>query len=377
MEQALRWMATRKHARPLDLITHAIADPRSDSATQLAPLIAPTESMPGTRIGTRALAAWGLVVHAINRVGSADDSRQQSTLFAAFRLPQPGITETWRPTLEDRFRQLMKLSHIFGDPPPSTTTPMHKAWKRAVSEKLAPLLRDMLDELARDDTGWAMFVDIARTTEPDTDDGHPHPSQGSQPVYLELFITNVIMKGRAVHRRITERLVTARADNVDGYLATSIAGWHSNATDVPVRALWGCRVQPPSPSRGGERVLTKLVFPRALRRGEKHYFASEAIDENLDKDRDWVNVEVDHHGIAAGQLLHGCIPISGLTIRIRFDGTALPEACWWYAEQTERERQIRPPAGDPHLLPFVADTVEHTFTGKCYPRENYGVSFWW
>jgi hypothetical protein len=365
MEQALRWMATRKHVRPLDLIIHAIDDPLSDSAAQLAPLVAPTMSIPDGTTETRALAVWGLLIHGIHKVGSAD-SRQRSTLHAAFRLPHPEITEAWRSTLQGRFRQLITLSAIFGDPSPSTTSPMHRAWKRAVDENLAPMLREQVDVLAVNGSRWAMYVETARATESMVE-------QGSQPVYLELFITTVIMKGRAIHRRITERLVTARADNVDGYLATAIAGWHGNETHVPVRPLWGCRAEPQS----GERYLTKLVFPRTLHRDERHYFASESIDENLEHEREWVNVEVDHHGIAAGRLLDGCVPVRGLAIRIRFDGTELPEACWWYAEQTERERRIRPPEGDPHLLPVVGNTVEHTFLEKCYPQESYGLSFWW
>lgn len=390
VEKALRWMATRKHARPLDLIIHAIDDPQSDSAIELAPLVMPTASMPDGTAETRALAVWGLIVNGINKVGSADDSRRRNTLFAAFRLPRPReITEVWRATLEGRFRQLMTLA-VFGSPPPSTTTPMHKAWKRAVGEKLAPLLQAQLAALAVHGADWAPYVEIGRATEamiareravPGTSEGpaagNRTPSPGSQPVYLDLFVTTVFMKGRAVHRRITERLVTARVDDVGSYLASSIAGWHGNIADVPVRALWGCRVEAPTTTRSGDPVLTKLVFPRTLRRDEKHYFASEAIDENLEQDRLWINVEVDHHGIAEGRLLHGCVPVGGLTIRIRFDDAELPEACWWYAEQTERERRTRPPDGDPHLLPVVAQGVRQTFTEKCYPRENYGVSILW
>ncbi|HEX4390332.1 MAG TPA: hypothetical protein VH084_02155 [Mycobacterium sp.] len=390
VEKALRWMATRKHARPLDLITHAIDDPNSDSADRLAPLVTPTQSMIDGTTETRALAVWGLVINGVGRVGSAADSQRRNTLFAAFRLPRPPeIAEPWQPTLEGRFRQLMLLSDVFGSP--GTTTPMHKAWRRAVSEKLAPIVTEQLDVLAGNGAGWAQYVDIARSTESMTTQipvatdapqqvpgfGNRSPSKGSQPVYLELFVTSVFMKGRAVHHRITERLVTARENNVDAYLATSIAGWDLNVTHVPVRALWGCRVEPPTPARGKGPVLTRLVFPLVLHRDEKHYFASEAVDENLEEERLWVNVEVDHHGIAAGTLLHGCIPVSGLTIRIRFDEDEVPEACWWYAEQTERERRTRPPDGDPRLLTIVANTVTHTFTEKCYPRENYGVSILW
>lgn len=299
MERALRWMATRKHARPLDLITHAVNDPHSESAIQLAPLVVPAESMPDGTTWTRAQAIWGLIVHSIKNMGSADDARQQNTLFAAFRLPHPQITEAWRSTLEGRFRQLMTLTEIFGDPPPSTTTPMHKAWKRAIGELLAPILQEQLDALALNGDGWAAYADAARAAQPRTNDerltaqtppaaGQRYPSKGSQPVYLALFITNVIMRGRAVHRRITERLVVARADNVDGYLATSIAGLRGRETDVPVHPLWGCALATTrgTAPRPGERFHSKLLFPHPLARDEMHYFASEAIDENLEPDRE-------------------------------------------------------------------------------------------
>ena len=162
-------------------------------------------------------------------------------------------------------------------------------------------------------------------------------------------------------------------------MATALAGSARDfdLTDVPVRALWGCRAEPPVASRAGEPILTRLRFPEVLRRGEKHYFSSETVNENRPEERIWVNVEVDHHGIAPGQLIHGCVPVGGLTIRIRFDETCLPEAVWWYSEATERERRERPPEGDPRLLPIVGASVEHTFTGKCHPRENYGVSLLW
>jgi hypothetical protein len=206
------------------------------------------------------------------------------------------------------------------------------------------------------------------------------PSKGAQPVFLDLFVTTVFMRKKTVYRRITERLVTARDDNVDGYTARALAGtgWSTDApSNIPVRALWGCRVEPVVASRAGEPMLTKLRFPKALQREEKHYFSSEAIDENITEERRWVNVEIDHHGIAPGRLWHGHVPIGGLTIRIRFDEAYLPEECWWYAEQTERERRERPALGDPHLLTVTDGTVQHTFTERCHPRENYGVSILW
>jgi hypothetical protein len=106
-----------------------------------------------------------------------------------------------------------------------------------------------------------------------------------------------------------------------------------------------------------------------------HAFASETINNTLDDAREWVNVEIDHHGIAPGKRLHGLLPLSGLTIRIRFDEE--PEACWWYVEETENGRRVRPPVGSPQYLDVVAGQVEYTFPQKCQPRENYGLSLVW
>jgi len=91
-----------------------------------------------------------------------------------------------------------------------------------------------------------------------------------------------------------------------------------------------------------------------------------------------INVEIDHHGIAAGKRLHGAMPTSGLTIRVRFDEDDLPDACWWYADVAERERYERPGPGDDRCLTISSQgMVEHTFTEPCQPLANYGVSFGW
>lgn len=390
IEDALRWLATRRAAKPYGLIVDAIEKPDSDAVTYLQPLI--TSALPGGSAETRALAAWGLLIHLINNVGSSPDSRRRNTLIAAFRLPRrPEIKEPWKSSLGDRFGQLMALPGVFGDPQPTTTTPMHKAWKRALTEKLVPALQEHLEALATDEGNWPRYVEIARQTEaaiaqestvtsrpPEPTAGYRRPSPGAQPLFLDLFITTVFMRGRTVFRRITERLVTARADNVEAYMARALAGpRESDLTAIPVRPVWGCRAETVIPSQPGGPVLTKLWFPTPLQRGEKHYFSSEAINETLTEDREGINVEVDHHGIAPGQLLHGKIPIGGLTIRVRFDEQHVPETVWWYAEQTERERREPPPDGDPRLLTIVDGAVEHTFTEKCHPRENYGVSFLW
>lgn len=382
LERALRWLATRRHATPLALLTHVLDDSHGEAATVLEPLMAP--------VGVdedRALATWGLIIECVNHVGSDDDSRRRNALRAAFRLPRrPEIAEPWKSSLEARFDQLKALPGVFGDPAPSTTAPMHKAWSNAVRQRLVPMLREQLPTLSEPETR-ARLVELASAVEADlareralvrpaatTVDYRP-PSEGAQPVFMDLFVTTVFMKKRTVYRRITERLLTAHENGVDHYIA--LAGHFIEHSHKPVRGLFGCRAEQVVPSTPGGPLLTRLCFPVALQRGEKHYFSSEVIDNDLTAERSWVNVEVDHYGIAPGKRYGGHIPISGLTIRIQFDRDHLPEACWVYAEQIERERKAKPPKGDPRLLVLRDGAVEYTFPGRCQPRENYGVSILW
>ncbi|WP_328458357.1 hypothetical protein [Amycolatopsis sp. NBC_00438] len=122
--------------------------------------------------------------------------------------------------------------------------------------------------------------------------------------------------------------------------------------------------------------MARLRFRRKLRLNEPYSFASEAVDGRLDEERRWINVDIDHHGVNQGRIEDG-EPVAGLTIRLNFDQDCLPEACWWYAEQTELERLRQPPTGDSRLLDVGDGFVEHTFNGYCHPRESYGIAFRW
>ena len=166
---------------------------------------------------------------------------------------------------------------------------------------------------------------------------------------------------RTALRRITERDIVARKDGVDGYVVHALIGWSGNLADSPVRALWNCRLV----ASPGDPGSAKLRFRRKLRVNESYGFVSEAVDGRLDEERRWINVEVDHHGVAP----------AGLTIRVVFDEECLPEACWWYAEQLEVERLRRPEAGSPRLIDVGDGFVQHTFEGYCHPREEYGIAF--
>jgi hypothetical protein len=211
------------------------------------------------------------------------------------------------------------------------------------------------------------------------------PSNLAQKVFAELVVVTVHMRRRAVHRRVTERLITCRDPHGElayfeaiGYRAEDDAG----RTYMPVRSVWGCREEIVEPERSGRAPMTRLWFPQPLRYGEQAYFASEAVYGLCGdpvEDNSWVDVEVDHHGIARGRLLYAQkLPIRGLTIRIKFDEEFLPEAVWWYAEMTENERNVQPPTGDRHLLSLHGSAVQHTFTEHvCQPREHYGLAYSW
>lgn len=204
------------------------------------------------------------------------------------------------------------------------------------------------------------------------------PSKGAQPVFVELFVVTIFMSGRSVERRVTERLVTAREDNVQFYVARALPEMDDLTGSVPVRALWGC-TEERLPAEPGEPILTRLWFPAPLRSGERHFFASESVvtDKSLPARRA-INVEVDHHGIAPGRRMHDVLPIQGLTIRIRFDRADLPDAVWWYADVTTRERYRPPEPDDDRWVPVTSQGfAEHTFAEPCQPLANYGLAIGW
>jgi hypothetical protein len=389
IEDALRWLATRGH-EPLGFLFEAIHKPESPSGAVLAPLVEPTASLTKGTAKSRALAAWGLIVECVREVGPTEESRRRNVLVAAFRLPRrEEILERWVSALDGRFAQLKALPDVFGNPAPLSTAPMHKAWRVALQVDLVPNLQKRLVELVTHGGRWPRYVNIGRNMErgingrskqgrpPNPTAGYRIPSPDAQPVFVDLLLTTVFMQRRSPHRRITERLITARNDGVASYLGTAVAG--GQRVDNPMMALFGCTAHPVL-SRPGQPELTELTelrFPAPLKRGDKHWFSAEVVDDQLTEERVWINVEIDHHGIAPGKLLDGRLPIGGLTIRIRFDDGWPPLACWWYAEQTERERCKRPPEGDPRLLPLVGNTVQHTFLDRCQPRADYGISILW
>lgn len=75
-----------------------------------------------------------------------------------------------------------------------------------------------------------------------TAEGFRAPSEGAQPVFVERMVVTVVMDRRTALRRFTKRVIVARADGLDGYDVHAVTGWSGNLGDLPVKALWNCRL---------------------------------------------------------------------------------------------------------------------------------------
>lgn len=367
-ERGLRWLAADGRDRIEANLRQALAARRLRSQNgkalalyALAHEVA--ESMPtGTTAEQRAEALWQVIKDEVERI---ELPNERAALRAALHL-DPVNRE---PSIDKRLAFARERGD-FGSKPSGRRhgyDALRRWWGDGV-RLLAQDVDDRLNHMHEHPEGWYSY--FAAPT-------YRRPSKGAQPVFVELFVVTVYMKGRTVKRRITERLVTAREDNVQWYIARALPEMDDPSTSAPVRALWGCTAER-LPSRPGEPILTRLMFPAPLQRGERHYFASESVAGSAPStERRAINVEVDHHGIAPGERMHGLVPTRGLTVRVCFDATELPETVWWYADVTERERYGRPAPDDDRWIAVSQGVAEHTFADPCQPLANYGISIGW
>ena len=397
IEDALRYLGRQTQGSLVEIVEHGLDEPSGTAGRILAPMTRPLHVVAEWTAKERALALWALIEEGFKdgSLGPALRSRKRHALAAALRLPLEGIpADSWGASSSSRFDQLRAFPLVFGNP--STTQPMEVAWSGGVKVLASFLSRRFVrlrsidgwetyrphDKPAFDLGEWIIEHDDRATRERAI---LRRPSDHAQKVFAELLIVTVHMKGRTVHRRVTERLITSQDPHNDiayfiahGY---RVGDNNTGRTYVPVRSVWGCHEEIVEPERVGQAPVTKLWFPKPLKYGEQAYFASEAVYDQSDdgEQKDWIDVEVDHHGIARGRLLYAQkLPIRGLTIRIKFDDAFLPEAAWWYAELTVRERFQQPPAGSRRLIPLIGNAVQYTFTEHvCQPREHYGLAFYW
>jgi hypothetical protein len=377
VEAALRHLGARRRGDLVEIIEHAIHRPHGRTGTILWPLTAPTSALRDWTPSERAHAVWRVIEEGIvqPQVGPTAQSRRRRVLQAAFRLPDEEISEEWGASLTDRFKQLMKLRAVFNGA--TTTQPMEIAWKQGV-ERLAEYVEEQLGAL-RTPEDWARYrqvrpESVQRKSRPTI---FRPPPEGAQKLSVNLQIMTVIMNGRSAVRRISERIISSQDDEGLAYYRTWAFASRSDNQDltyVPTQALWGCRAQQVVDNG---LPMTRLWFPGPLRTGEQAHFVSEAVFEVDDNDsQGWIDVKVDHHGIDPGELC-GVLPVSGLTIRIRFDSRCLPSAVWWYAEKDERERYVEPSVGSPHRLDVVYGDVVKMFDQPCQPNGNYGIAYTW
>lgn len=387
MEEALRYIGGRRRGDLLAHLQNATKWPRGDTGAALKPLTQPIEILADWTPDERAAALELLIKEGVEHesMGPSELSRETRVLRAALRLPDPEIDDDWAATLAERWNQLKVIERLFPKASISTTQPMEAAWTRGV-RLLASYLEQRFSELLNP-SDWTRY----RTPNSDGDTAQKpaetadfrEPSDDAQPFVVNRMVVTVFVSQRNSRRRITERIVTAQEDNVKFYLTRAFtAGRNLGRTYVPTVPLWGCRAEPVPVAFPGEPVTTRLHFAEPLRRNEQAYFAAEVLYDNsepsIDDERNWIDVEVDHHGIEAGALEFGGIfPARGLTIRVRFEVEDLPSSAWWYAEANELGRNVEPPFGSARLLTPTDGEVCHTFSSICHPREHYGIVFVW
>lgn len=376
IEAALRHLGTRREGGLVELIEHAIHWPNGDDGAILEALTEPTSILDDWTLAARAEALWRVIEEGIvhPQVSSTPNSRRRRALQAAFRLPDEDLNVEWAASLTQRFKQLKALHGVFDDA--TSTQPMEVAWKRGV-EGLAEHLEWRFKEL-RTPEDWARYKPVEPYVSPQGDlAAFRKPSEGAQKLLVNFALITVVLKGRAVARRTSERLITSLdSAGLRYYTTHAFSSAIGGRSYVPTRALWGCRAEQVD---AGWRSITRLWFPRPLGRGEQAHFITEAVFTPVEDDdrRGWVDVVIDHYGIEPGRLFDRWLPVSGLTIRIRFDHDVLPEAVWWYAEQNEEERYAEPPPDSPRRLAIVDSDVSMTFEFPCQPRENYGIAYTW
>jgi hypothetical protein len=377
VEAALRHLGSRRYDDLVELVEYAIKWPDGRTGTILAPFTEATSGLHDWTATERAHAVWRVLEEGIfhPHVSPTVMSRRRRVLQAAFRLPDKDIKEPWGASLTERFKQLGALA-VFGNA--TSTQPMEIAWKRGV-ERLADHLERELKEL-RTPEDWARYRPVqADDSGFDESTSFRRPSEGAQKLIVNLHVLTVLMSGRLEVRRVTERVITSQDPAGLKYFrawafssGTSLQG----RAYAPTQALWGCRAE--QVTENGLPV-TQLWFPRPLIAGERAHFLTEVVHEAHEEDgsKGWANVGVDHFGIDRGELRDGLLPVSGLTIRLRFDRNCLPEAIWWYAEQNDRERYAEPPPDSPRRLDVGSGDVVKTFDNLCQPRESYGIAYKW
>lgn len=193
---------------------------------------------------------------------------------------------------------------------------------------------------------------------------------GAQPMYFTRLIDTIVMRGRKVASRTTERWGTAWADDVAYYTAYS---WSPGGgpRHGELRAYLNCRDgDHVSSSPPGMSVDKRMVFPRVLMAGEQIFFASHV--SFADDTDEWPIIE---HGVG------GCgVAAGGWTVRLQFSDGHFPVSIWSYGEVQQTQRLVKPPAESPRRLDSKLSPYgyfEHTFDQPLRYPLQYGIGWEW
>jgi len=203
VEAALQHAFHELH-RPTDLTKKA------DALRELVAGVPQTMPAGGTT-DQRAKALWRLIQDEIRHIHSSDE---RTALIAAMHLDSAN-----RASSIDKRLAAARDRGDFGAQPsgkPHGYDALRRWWGAGV-RMLGEAVDERLDYLRHHPAGWQQY--FGDTTRP----VYRRASDGAQPVFAELFVTTVFMKGRFVHRRITERVITAQEDHVQYYTARAFA----------------------------------------------------------------------------------------------------------------------------------------------------------
>lgn len=398
-EDGLREFATRVGLdRPLACLYEHIATPNNETApprhrARMLALLEGVSWPDGWDPGQCAEVFWQLVVDAIKELG--EGSRTCAAVRVAY-----GLDSHYRPTedapkhLENRLER-GRINGLF--PGRKGAGWPRQLWTEGVI-KLAGIVDKRLAALAEDPSIWeelragSVGVEETEDVEPGfSGNSHVVPTtpdletlvEGAREIYVDRMIVTYIMRGRYVARRISEMWIRSLVDEIDNYKVRiySLIGGHDSVVDV--RALLNCQAEPVkvvAASTAFQITECNVKFPKALKKGESFFFATETIHLEADTDdTPMLEVQVTSQGVAAGVATEAGVASRGLTIRLQFDQAAAgPQALWWYANIGDLQRFDCPDDEDPRRLDWtVHGFAEHTFAGPCIPFSRYGVAWQW
>ncbi|MDG6100947.1 hypothetical protein Daura_01555 [Dactylosporangium aurantiacum] len=192
---------------------------------------------------------------------------------------------------------------------------------------------------------------------------------GYQPVTFNRMIVTYFLRGRAVSESFSERWITAEEDGLTRYIVRAYARNNPPARPALEIQPWlNCTlgsVRRVDPGDGSEAQIAEMLFPKALQRGDKLFFATRVVAEE-DGPTMSREVQVTSHGI------------DELTIRIQFDNTLpLPKRAWWFAEVPDIDRLIPPEPGDDRYVEISGSGFLERQFGRAKPTAKYGLSWQW